>query len=201
MHRYLTCQKWLQTVLQKARAQICALWSTILQFHKFFVRIKASRSIAKFLLFIYICFLVGPDCLVMGRLDVSALRYLSKDDLRTLQAVEQGMKNHDIVPVELISSIAALKHGGAYKCLSNLLRNKLIKHDRKRYDGYSLNNLGYDYLAFNTLSKRGVLRAVGRQIGVGKESDVFVALDDTEEKQVGDNGSLDDQTNLTRCRF
>ena len=129
-------------------------------------------------------FLSDPEHFVMGRLDVSALRYLSKDDLRTLQAVEQGMKNHDIVPVELISSIAALKHGGAYKCLSNLLRNKLIKHDRKRYDGYSLNNLGYDYLAFNTLSKRGVLRAVGRQIGVGKESDVFIALDDTEERQV-----------------
>jgi RIO kinase 2 len=131
-----------------------------------------------------ILFLAEQSSFVMGRLDVSALRYLTKDDLRTLQAVEQGMKNHDIVPVELISSIASLKHGGAYKCLSNLLRNKLIKHDRKRYDGYSLNYLGYDYLAFNALSKRGILRAVGRQIGVGKESDVFIALDDTEERQV-----------------
>ncbi len=146
---------------------------------------KAHNKVVKFFVLFCAFLSAGPNCFVMGRLDVSALRYLSKDDLRTLQAVEQGMKNHDIVPVELISSIAALKHGGAYKCLSNLLRNKLIKHDRKRYDGYSLNNLGYDYLAFNTLSKRGVLRAVGRQIGVGKESDVFVALDDTEEKQVG----------------
>ena len=120
----------------------------------------------------------------MGRMDVAALRYLSKDDLRTLQAVEQGMKNHDLVPAELISNIAALKHGGSFKCLSNLLRNKLLKHDRKRYDGYSLNYLGYDYLAFNTLAKRGILRAVGRQIGVGKESDVFIALDDTEERTV-----------------
>ena len=42
--------------------------------------------------------------------------------------------------------------------------------------GYSLNSLGYDYLAFNTLAKRGVVRAIGRQIGVGKESDVFIKI-------------------------
>ncbi|EKX54439.1 hypothetical protein GUITHDRAFT_63472, partial [Guillardia theta CCMP2712] len=120
----------------------------------------------------------------MGRMDVSALRYLSRDEMRTLQAVEQGMKNHELVPVELISSIANLKHGGAFKCLSSLLRSKLIKHDRKHYDGYSLNYLGYDYLAFSTLSKRNIVRAVGRQIGVGKESDVFIALDDSEEREV-----------------
>ena len=118
----------------------------------------------------------------MGRMDVSALRYLSKDELRTLQAVEQGMKNHDLVPVELISSIANLKHGGAFKALGTLLRAKLLRHDRKKYDGYSLNYLGYDYLAFSTLAKRNVVKAMGRQIGVGKESDVFIALDETEEK-------------------
>ena len=118
----------------------------------------------------------------MGRMDVSALRYLSRDELRVLQAVEQGMKNHDLVPVELISSIANLKHGGAFKALSTLLRCKLLRHDRKKYDGYSLNYLGYDYLSFATLAKRNVLKAMGRQIGVGKESDVFIALDETEER-------------------
>jgi RIO kinase 2 len=118
----------------------------------------------------------------MGRMDVSALRYLSKDEMRVLMAVEQGMKNHDLVPVELIATIANLKHGGAFKALGVLLRAKLLRHDRKKYDGYSLNYLGYDYLAFNTLARRGVLKAMGRQIGVGKESDVFIALDETEEK-------------------
>lgn len=37
-------------------------------------------------------------------------------------------------------------------------------------DAYSLNYLGYDYLAINTLRQRGVLDAVGNQVGVGKES-------------------------------
>ena len=124
----------------------------------------------------------APAAAAMGRMDVSALRYLSKDEMRVLMAVEQGMKNHDLVPVELIATIANLKHGGAFKALGVLLRAKLLRHDRKKYDGYSLNYLGYDYLAFNTLARRGVLKAMGRQIGVGKESDVFIALDETEEK-------------------
>ena len=36
-----------------------------------------------------------------------------------------------------------------------------------------LTYLGYDYLAIHTLVKQGAISSVGRQIGVGKESDVF----------------------------
>ena len=46
---------------------------------------------------INIVFLSDPEHLVIGRLDVSALQYLSKGDLQSLQAVEQGTKNHYIV--------------------------------------------------------------------------------------------------------
>lgn len=59
------------------------------------------------------------------------------------------------------------------RCLKALLRAKLVHHDNSKYDGYRLTNLGYDFLALNALVKRGAIAAVGRQIGVGKESDVF----------------------------
>jgi RIO kinase 2 len=46
-------------------------------------------------------------------------------------------------------------------------------------DGYRLTYLGYDFLAIKTLVNRGVFASVGRQIGVGKESDIFeVATED-----------------------
>ncbi|EIE18013.1 RIO1-domain-containing protein [Coccomyxa subellipsoidea C-169] len=109
------------------------------------------------------------------KLDVNALRYLSRDESRTLQAVEIGQKNHDIVPVPLVDSIAGLKHGGVVRCLKALLRQKLVHHDNSRYDGYRLTPLGYDFLALKALVARGAITAVGRQIGVGKESDVFEA--------------------------
>ncbi|GER34203.1 serine/threonine-protein kinase rio2 [Striga asiatica] len=113
------------------------------------------------------------------KLDVDALRYLSKDDFRVLTAVEMGMRNHEIVPSELIDRIASLKHGGTYKVLKNLLKHKLLHHDSAKYDGFRLTYLGYDFLAIKTLVNRGVFTAVGRQIGVGKESDIFeVATED-----------------------
>ena len=34
---------------------------------------------------------------VMGKLNVTMLRYLSKEDFRVLTAVEMGMKNHELV--------------------------------------------------------------------------------------------------------
>ncbi|ESR65535.1 hypothetical protein CICLE_v10008180mg [Citrus x clementina] len=113
------------------------------------------------------------------KLDVDVLRYLSKDDFRVLTAVEMGMRNHEIVPSELVHRIASLKHGGTYKVLKNLLRYKLLHHDSSKYDGFRLTYLGYDFLAIKTLVNRGVFTAVGRQLGVGKESDIFeVARED-----------------------
>jgi hypothetical protein len=40
---------------------------------------------------------------------------MTRDDFRVLTAIEMGMRNHEIVPIELIVSIAGLKHGGAHK--------------------------------------------------------------------------------------
>ncbi|KAL2544154.1 protein serine/threonine kinase [Forsythia ovata] len=113
------------------------------------------------------------------KLDVDVLRYLSKDDFRVLTAVEMGMRNHEIVPSELIDRIACLKHGGTYKVLKNLLKHKLLHHDSSKYDGFRLTYLGYDFLAIKTMVNRGIFTGVGRQIGVGKESDIFeVAKED-----------------------
>jgi RIO kinase 2 len=64
----------------------------------------------------------------MGKLDVKLLKYLSREEFRVLTAVEMGMRNHEIVPTSLIASISNLKHGGAFKILRILLKNKLVSH-------------------------------------------------------------------------
>lgn len=109
------------------------------------------------------------------KLDVTAMRYLTKEHFRVLTAIEMGMKNHEVVPVELITSIAKLRHGGVNKILSHLLRNKLIAHDGNAYDGFRLTHSGYDYLALKVFLERNHISGLGRQIGVGKESDIFLA--------------------------
>lgn len=111
----------------------------------------------------------------MGKLNVVVLRYLSRDDFRVLTAVEMGMKNHEIVPVSLLSSIASLKHGGCNKILRELVKHKLVVYERtKTVQGYRLNYGGYDYLALKTLCSREVIFSVGNQMGVGKESDIYI---------------------------
>ncbi|XP_026044407.1 serine/threonine-protein kinase RIO2 [Astatotilapia calliptera] len=119
----------------------------------------------------------------MGKLNVVILRYLSRDDFRVLTAVEMGMKNHEIVPVSLLSSIASLKHGGCNKILRELVKHKLVVYERtKTVQGYKLNYGGYDYLALKTLCAREIIISVGNQMGVGKESDIYIVASPSGEQ-------------------
>uniref|UniRef100_A0A0R3RTU5 Serine/threonine-protein kinase RIO2 n=1 Tax=Elaeophora elaphi TaxID=1147741 RepID=A0A0R3RTU5_9BILA len=114
----------------------------------------------------------------MGRMNVAVIRYMEQEHFRVLIAVEMGMKNHELVPLELIGSIARIHRGAVARSLTDLAKHGAVAHERgKRYDGYRLTTLGYDILALKALYAREVVGAVGNQIGVGKESDVFVGGD------------------------
>jgi len=115
----------------------------------------------------------------MVKVNVTLLRYMSQEDFRVLTAVEMGMKNHETVPTALVSQIASLKHGGCHKVLKELVKNKLLVYDNNRNgSGYRLSYPGYDYLALKALSARDVVYSVGNQIGVGKESDIYIVADE-----------------------
>jgi RIO kinase 2 len=109
------------------------------------------------------------------KLNVDLLRYLTNDDFRVLTATEMGSKNHEIVPTSLIHSIAQLRSSSLQDCISTLAKSTLLaKVQHAKYDGYRLTYGGYDYLSLKTLSKRGSVVSVGAQIGVGKESDIYI---------------------------
>lgn len=108
------------------------------------------------------------------KLDASVVRYLTAVEWRVLVAVEMGMKNHDVVPVVLIARIANLRRHGIQQILKNLLKHKLLAHDRSVFDGYKLTYLGYDFLALRAMAARTSIQGIGMRIGVGKESDVHI---------------------------
>lgn len=111
------------------------------------------------------------------KLDATVMRTMSATDFRVLEAVEQGMKNHALVPEKLVAAIANLRHGGAHKIISSLLRDKLLSHEvqRNSYDGYRVTTAGYDILALHNLKKRKIIAALGQRVGTGKESDIYLA--------------------------
>lgn len=114
----------------------------------------------------------------MVKLNVSLLKYMSSEDFRVLTAVEMGMKNHEIVPLALVSQIASLKHGGCHKVIKELVKNKLLVYENTRDGtGYKLSYAGYDYLALKALASRDIVYSVGNQIGMGKESDIYIVAD------------------------
>lgn len=116
----------------------------------------------------------------MVKFDAELLKYLQPSHYRVLTAIEMGMKNHELVPTELIENIAGIKNG-CYKIIQKLHKYKLIFHDSKPFDGYKLKFSGYDMLAVHTFLKRGHLIGIGRVIGCGKESDVFEVMGPTGE--------------------
>ncbi|CAH1760167.1 1622_t:CDS:10, partial [Entrophospora sp. SA101] len=119
------------------------------------------------------------------KLDVKVLRYMTAEDFRVLTAVEMGSKNHEIVPTILIAQIAGLRNGGSHKILGELAKRNLVARVKNaKYDGYRLTYGGYDYLALKTFSKRGNIYSVGNQIGVGKESDIYIVADEEENQYV-----------------
>ncbi|KAL4802300.1 Rio2, N-terminal-domain-containing protein [Aspergillus unguis] len=110
------------------------------------------------------------------KLDPKAIRYLTSEDFRVLAAVEQGSKNHEVVPTPLIAQISGLRGGsGVNRSISALAKTNLIaKVKNAKYDGYRLTYGGLDYLALNAHQKQKCIYSVGNQIGVGKESDIIV---------------------------
>lgn len=111
------------------------------------------------------------------KLDPTVIRTMDRQDFRVLSAVESGMKDRELVPIQLIIAISNLRHGGTNKIISSLLRDKLLSHDQScGYDGYRLTNSGYDILALHDLKTRGIISGIGDKIGTGKESDVYLAV-------------------------
>lgn len=141
--------------------------------------------------------------LLSPQLDAKQLRYMTADQFRVLTAVsfafravgglayarlrqtEMGMRNHEVVPTNLIAQIAALRHGGVHKVLGELAKSNLVARvQNTKYDGYRLTYGGYDYLALHTFAKRGSVYSVGNQIGVGKESDIYIVADEDGNQRV-----------------
>ena len=42
------------------------------------------------------------------------------------------MKNHEVVPINLVASIAGLRHGGCHNILKELVQHKLVCYEHKK---------------------------------------------------------------------
>lgn len=111
-----------------------------------------------------------------AELAVQVFRQLESEDFRILNIIEAAMSKHEFVPVEQILKYTKLPKERMDFTLSKLHKLGLLYRTKGSYVGYTLNYVGYDSLAINTLVKSGVIESFGQSLGVGKEADVFDAL-------------------------
>ncbi|KAI0982584.1 hypothetical protein GJ496_007569 [Pomphorhynchus laevis] len=114
----------------------------------------------------------------MGKLQPSIVSLLEPEHIRVLTALELGHRNHQLVPLQIVTVISKLQRGGCNRYLEDLIRHKLVSFERsQKACGYRLTLLGYDTLTLSTLLQRNAISSVGRTIGCGKESYVYEAYD------------------------
>lgn len=110
------------------------------------------------------------------QLDTRVLQFISRDGWRCLLAIEAGMEKMEYVPKNVVSQRAQLRSQGIHRMLGDLMEYGLVAYEKqKAYEGYRLTWKGSDYIALQSLMKRGLLDMVGCRIGVGKEADVHIA--------------------------
>ena len=107
---------------------------------------------------------------------VKVFRELESEDFRVLNIIESAMNKREFVPTEQIQKYSKLPMDRIQFTLSKIHKLGLIYQTKGAYVGHTLNYVGYDCLAINTLVKAGVIASFGQILGVGKEADVYDAL-------------------------
>jgi RIO kinase 2 len=104
------------------------------------------------------------------------IRSLHKYEKSILSALERWMMRYSWVPLEQIQTTTSLSESEVNYRLSRLIAWGMVRFNAVPYDGYALVFGGYDTLALGTLTRKGIISALGPQIGEGKESVVYEAL-------------------------
>ena len=107
---------------------------------------------------------------------VRAIRKLEPEDFHILQALEQQMKNYEFAPKDAIQNQAQIPFSELDYRLPLFMKKGLVQGWRGKYLGYRLTTAGHDLLAMNALVNANVITALGKPLGVGKESDVYEAI-------------------------
>ena len=110
---------------------------------------------------------------------VQVFKELESEDFRILHIIEAAMSKCEFVPREQIQKYAKLPMERIEFTLGKLNKLYLTYRTKEAYNGHTLNYTGYDCLAINNLVKSGIIDSFGQSLGVGKEADVYDALNST----------------------
>lgn len=99
---------------------------------------------------------------------------LNKSDFKILKVFASSLKNRQFLNLTTLSQYANLSQGLIEHHLQRLVKFGLIS---KSNIGYTLLVTGLDIYVLKILSNKNIITALGPQIGIGKEAEVYLAHD------------------------
>ncbi len=108
-------------------------------------------------------------------------RKLTEPDFKLLRFFVKNLKRFEYIPVDYIAArFRKVPPKELDARLRKLHRLKMLER-HPTMNAYRLTSLGLDCVALKALVDRGLLKAIGDRIGVGKESDIYSAITDNDE--------------------
>ncbi|HZD82082.1 MAG TPA: RIO1 family regulatory kinase/ATPase [Nitrososphaeraceae archaeon] len=116
----------------------------------------------------------------MSSAEVAAkvVKNLEPEDYKLLKVLASGLKQHESLTRKEITTYSKIHENIVDFRINRLHDMKLI---RKNKGGFTLLMMGLDTVALKMLVDKDIIIAMGKPIGIGKESDVFEAI--TSRKQ------------------
>ena len=106
---------------------------------------------------------------------------LNKSDFKILKVFASSLKNRQFLNLTTLSQYSNLGQGLIEHHLERLVKFGLIS---KRNLGYTLLVTGLDIYVLKILSNKNIIAALGPQIGIGKEAEVYLARDSLDQDRI-----------------
>lgn len=106
---------------------------------------------------------------------------LNKSDFKILKVFASSLKNRQFLNLPTLSQYSDLSQSLIEHHLKRLVKFGLIS---KSNIGYTLLVTGLDIYVLKILSNSNIITAIGPQIGIGKEAEVYLAHDSLEQDKI-----------------
>ena len=106
---------------------------------------------------------------------------LNKSDFKILKVFASSLKNRQFLNLPTLSQYSDLSQSLIEHHLKRLVKFGLIS---KSNIGYTLLVTGLDIYVLKILSNRNIITAIGPQIGIGKEAEIYLAHDSLEQDKI-----------------
>ncbi|RLG78430.1 MAG: serine/threonine protein kinase [Thermoprotei archaeon] len=103
------------------------------------------------------------------------IQKVSPESVKVLSVLDWGLTRFEFVPIEIIERRSRLPPNVLNRVVKELQEFKAVVKSGSGVRGFKITYIGLDILALNSLSSRGVITHIGTRVGVGKESEIYIA--------------------------